>query len=612
MTFRSRAIAALLIGAGALALASCEGRPRSGTISSSSSSTRGFFAAAAGKIVAIDLSDGVPESTGGGFFPLPASRTYVGLVRALDRAKHDQDAKGVYVRLGTEPLGFAQAEELGRLLGAIRDKGKPIVCHADSITNATAWLLARGCERIWLSPAGDADTVGIAAQLVHVKGALDKLEVAADFVHVGKYKSFSEPLERESPSEESRQALLFTIKSFRKNWLDGTTAARKQPDLRQALERGPWSAKEAKARGLVDEIGYETQAHDDIKKRAGVERLASAFGRKTDSDSPPDFTEIIRALTGADERAGGRPHVAVVVAEGSISMRGGGLLDGGGGITAKSMKRTLKKLAKNDSVKAVVLRIDSPGGSALASDLLWHELRELGKKKPLVASVGGMAASGGYYLASAAKTIIAERTSIVGSIGVVGGKIVIGDALEKYGVNTFTLPASDEPGADHRAAYSSPLIAWDSPTRDRVRKAMIDIYDLFLDRVSQGRGVPVEKIKPFAEGRIWSGEHGKERGLVDQLGGLADAIQLARELGELDDRAPVVVEGGAESLFETLLLGSDASDAELSAAVARLQARQSPIARALPPELRAFVGAYSALTEGETTTLALPYALFVR
>jgi protease IV len=611
MRFRRSALATLVLGAGLFVLASCEGRPRSGTFTSGGVSSPGFFASVTGKIVAIDLADGAPESSGGGFFPLPASRTYVGLVRVLDRVRDDQDAKGVYLRLGSESLGWAQAEEVGRLLGAIRERGKPIVCHADSISNATSWLLARGCDRIWLSPAGDADTVGIAAQLVHVKGALDKLNVQADFVHVGKYKSASEPLTRESPSDESRESLLFTIKSFRKNWLDGATAARKQPGLRQALEHGPWSAKEAKARGLVDEVGYESDAQNDIKQRAGSERLATAFGRKSDGDSPPDISEIIRVLTGADERAGGRPHVAVVVAEGSISMEGGGLLDGGGGITAKALNKTLRKLAKDDSVKSVVLRIDSPGGSALASDLIWHELRELGKKKPLVASVGGMAASGGYYLASAAKRIVAERTSIVGSIGVVGGKIVLGEALEKYGVNSFTLAASDEPGAEHRAAYLSALTGWDPPTRERVRKVMVDVYDLFLDRVSQGRGVPVDKIKPFAEGRIWSGQHGKERGLVDDFGGLADAIQLARELGELDERAPVVVQGGSESLFQTLLLGSDASDAEIAAAVSRFEARRSPLVRAIPTELRAFIGSHSALAEGEATTLAMPHALFV-
>lgn len=600
--------AALLTGA---ALGGCEGRPRVGTYSSSSGSTPGFFSSVSGKIMAVDLSEGAPEATGGGLFPLPASRLYIGLVRSLDRAKDDQDVKGVYVRLGTEQLGWARSEEVGRLLGEIRGKGKPVVCHADSITNPSSWMLARGCDRIWLSPAGDADTIGIAAQLIHVKGALDKLDVDADFVGVGKYKSAIEPLTREEPSEAAREALLATIRSFRKNWLDGVSAARKNPGLREALESGPWSAAEAKARGIVDEVGYESEALADIKKKAGVERVATAFGRKAADDSPPDISEIIRVLTGADESAGGRPHVAVIVAEGSISMEPGGLF-GGGGITAKAMIKTIKKIAKDDSVKSVVLRIDSPGGSALASDLMWYELRELGKKKPIVASVGEMAASGGYYLAVGAKRILAERTSIVGSIGVFGGKIVIGDALAKYGVDTYTLPASDAPGAEARAAYLSPFTQWDKSTRERVETVMREIYRLFLDRVSQGRGVGVDKIEPHAQGRIWSGEHGKERGLVDEIGGLVDAIRIARELGELDERAPVVVEGGAESLFETLLLGSDASDAEVGAAVARAEARRSPLLSAVPPEIRTAISACAPLASGESTVAALPYAVLVR
>jgi protease-4 len=599
---------ALLAGA---ALGGCEGRPRSGTYSSSGSSAPGFFSSISGKIVAIDLSEGAPEATGGGLFPLPASRLYVGLVRALDRAKADQDVKGVYVRIGTDQLGFARSEEVGRLLGEVRAKGKPVVCHADMITNPSIWLLARGCDRIWLSPAGDAGTIGIASQLIHVKGALDKLEVGADFVGVGKYKSAIEPLTREEPSEAAREALLATIRSFRKSWLDGITSARKAPGLREALEQGPWGAQEAKARGVVDEVGYESEALLDIKQRAGVERLVTAFGPKANDDSPPDISEIIRVLTGADESAGGRPHVAVIVAEGSISMESGGFL-GGGGITAKALTKTIKKIAKDDSVKSVVLRIDSPGGSALASDLIWYELRELGKKKPIVASVGSMAASGGYYLAVGAQRILAEKTSIVGSIGVFGGKIVIGDALAKYGVDTYTIAASDAKGADARAAYESPLTPWDDATRARITQVTREIYDLFKDRVAKGRNVTADKIEPHAQGRIWSGEHGKERGLVDEIGGLVDAIRIARELGDLDERAPVVVEGGAESLFETLLLGSDANESEVSAAVARAEARRSPLLSAVPPEIRTAIGACAPLATGERTVAALPYAIIVR
>jgi protease IV len=608
VTLRS---ALVVLAVATFVFAACKGRPRPGEYGSSGRAMPSFFGSSLGKIVAIDLSGGVAESSGGGLFPAPASRTFVGLVRSLERAKEDQDTKAVYLKLGTQRVGWAQTEEIARLLAAVREQGKPVTCHADSLGNSATWLLARGCDRIWLSPAGNVDTVGIAAQLVYVKGALDKLEVEADFIAVGKYKSAAEALTREGPSEAARESLTVTIKSIRKNWLEGTLGARKAPGVRDALENGPWSAKEAKARGLVDEVGYESEAIDEIKQRAGVERVSTAFGPRTDGeDSPPDITEIIRALTGADERSGGRPHVAVVVAEGSISMEPGGILEGGG-VTAKALRKTLRRLAKEDAVKAVVLRVDSPGGSALASDLIWHELFELGKKKPLVASVGDMAASGGYYLACAARKIVAERTSIVGSIGVVGGKIVLGPALEKHGVNSVTIAASDAPGAERRAAYTSALTRWDDPTRDRMKKSMLEIYDLFLDRVAQGRGLPVDKIKPHAEGRIWSGELSKELGLVDEMGGLTRAIEITRELGELDERAPVIVAGGADSLIETLLLGSDASESAVRAALDRHQSSNTLLA-ALPSELRAFVGAHGPLAAGESTVAALPYAVLVR
>ncbi|MGC4064492.1 MAG: S49 family peptidase [Polyangiaceae bacterium] len=213
-----------------------------------------------------------------------------------------------------------------------------------------------------------------------------------------------------------------------------------------------------------------------------------------------------------------------------------------------------------------MLRIDSPGGSALASDLMWSRLRELGKRKPIVTSVGSMAASGGYYLACAADHIIAEPTSIVGSIGVVGGKIVFGPALEPYGVYTVTLsPGPDE----NRAVYESPLSPWDEGTRARVYDQMHDVYELFVSRVAEGRKRPKERIFAVAEGRIFSGKQGLENGLVDQLGGLAEALKWARERAGLDAAAPVTVEGASDGLLSALGLDADASMAQFSAAVER-------------------------------------------
>ena len=603
--------AALALVLGAWVSLACEGRPRTWTGTPGKSPATSLFGKAAGKVVELDLSHGVPESTEGGFFPLPAARTYTGLVRSLERVRDDQDAKGVFVRLGERAVGFARAQEIATLLGGLRQQGKPVVCHAHGLDNATAWVALAGCDRLWLSPAGEVASVGIAGQMVYFKPALDKLKVSADFLHAGKFKSGPEPLTREGPSDEAKLALTETLASIRQSWLDGVDAAKKGRSARADMENGPWSPREAKERGLVDEIGYEAEALEDAKKRAGVDRVSSVFGSKSQPSEGPDIGELIRILSGADEGAAGRPHIAVVPAEGSISMAPGGMLDSGG-ITAKALSKTLRKLAKDDAVKVVVLRIDSPGGSALASDLLWYELRELKKKKPIVASVGEMAASGGYYMACAADRIVAEPTSIVGSIGVFGGKLVLSEALAEHGVNTVTFPASPEPGAASRAAYLSALSKWDDPTRQRVQKQMEEVYQLFLERVAESRSLPLDTVRAAAEGRIWSGKQGLDKKLIDELGGLSRSLEIARDLGKLDARAPVVVVGRDESLIETLLVGEGADAKAVEQAVERVARARAPFLTAAPSEVRPFLSGLAPLMAGETALAALPFALVVR
>lgn len=599
-----------LVFLGALALAlGCTGRTRSGA-GVSGSGTASLFESVTKKVVEIDLSKGVPEASGGGLFGMPASRTFVGLVRTLERVRDDQDAKGVFVRIGDSSIGYARTDEVGRLLGEIRKKGKPVVCHAHGLDNASTWLVLAGCDRIWLSPAGEVSSVGIAGQVVFIKGALDKLKVKADFLHMGKYKSAVEMFERDAPSDEAKKALTETLASIRKTWLDGIDASRKNPKLKSDVEHGPWSAREAKEHGLVDEIGFESDALDDVKKRAGAERTSPGFGSSS-AGKQSDLGDLIRILAGGDERSSGRPHIAVVVAEGEITMSAGGIFSSGG-ITASAFTKIFRRLAKDDSVKAVVIRMDSPGGSALASDIIWHEVRELKAKKPVVVSVGDYAASGGYYIACAANKIISEKTSIVGSIGVFGGKISIDAALAEYGVTSATIPASPEPGAAERAAYLSLLTAWDDSTRERVRKQMAGIYDLFLERVSEGRGMPVPKVHEIAQGRIWSGIQGIDIKLVDEIGGLSRAIQIARDLGKLDDRAPVVVEGQGEGFLESLL-GAEPADGEAAAQAAVLaQAKKTALQESVPESLRPFLASVSPLMGRETTVAALPFALVVR
>jgi protease-4 len=307
-------------------------------------------------------------------------------------------------------------------------------------------------------------------------------------------------------------------------------------------EDGPYSASTAESLGLVDAIGYFDEARDALEKEVGAVRAEVRLGNGAASSGGDDLSNVLRAIAG--ESLGTAP-VSLVRATGAISMQGGGgLLSEAGGIAEKRMTRTLQRLERDDDVKAVVLRIDSPGGSALASDLLWHELMRIRARKPLVVSVGGMAASGGYYLASAGSVVFADESSIVGSIGVVGGKVAADRALEKVGIHAETIPAkTGDPGATARAAYESLLTPWDDATRARLLATMTGIYELFLARVAEGRNIPRERVAESAEGRIFSGRDGKSRGLVDELGGLAMAIARARTLAGLPADARVDVAG---------------------------------------------------------------------
>lgn len=588
----------------------CTGRPRSGDFGKAKAHP-GAKSFGAGKLVEVDLSRGAPESgTDGPFLPLPAARSYVGLVRALQRLRADQQATGVFVRLGSSTLGWSRSEEIGRLLGQLRTEGLAVICHAHGVYNATLWLAARGCDRLWLSPAGGVDTAGIASQMVYLKGALDKLDIATDFLHMGKYKSAAEPLTEEGPSEASREAMKELLASMRTTWLEGLNKERKEAHLGDFAEHGPWSPKEARNHGVVDAIGYESEALLDAKKRAAAGPVTPIFGPRASASGPFDLAELIRVISGIERGTTGRPTIAVVVASGGISMEAGSLFDGSG-ITARALTRTLRRLASNDDVKAIVLRIDSPGGSALASDLLWHEIREIVARKPVIASVADMAASGGYYLASAATHIIAEKTSLVGSIGVVGGKLVIGSALEKHGVNTVTFAASPEPGAEERAAYMSALTPWNDQTRERVRTQMQEIYELFIDRVATGRKMTKEEVARSAEGRVWTGAQGLERRLVDEIGGLDRALGLARKLGRVDERAPVVVEGGIESLLETLFVSEESDAAEVARALEESARRRSALLRHMPARWIATLQSAEPLLQREQVLTALPFALTV-
>lgn len=611
------ALAAFVLVAVAAFSVACDGRPKSEGPKTEPPKKHGPA------VAVIDLSSGAPEQEPTSFFgPSGGRRSFDELLRVTDelRGKKTGDrAAGVLVKLGSASLGAARAQELAEQLALIK-KEKKVYCHADGLTNITLMLTAKGCSQVYLSPAGEVDAIGIAAQIVYMRKLLaEELHLSIDFLQVGKFKGAEEPLTRDGPSPEARASLMGVLTDMRASWIETLSQSRPRATA-DVVEDGPWSPRRAKELGLVDEVGYLDEALSAAKAASSAVRERTVFGSGAE-EQEGDLDDLFRALAGESSVTG---PVALVRATGSISMSAGGngILGGRGGIIEKDFSRTIQKLEKDDDVKAVVIRIDSPGGSALASDLMWHHLMKLRKKKPLIFSVGEMAASGGYYLASSGDYIFAEPMSIVGSIGVVGGKIGFGDALERWGVHAETFAANaNKAGAASRAAYESPLVKWDDPTRQRVLESMTGIYELFLARVSEGRStrgreVSKEKVAENAEGKIFSGRDGKARGMVDEIGGLGAALAKARELAKLPDTAHVaVINTSKGGLFDGLAGGSD--DAKAATTMATVKSATSlrgplDVIEKIAPDLLPFVTSLAPLGEGERSVVALPFALTVK
>jgi protease IV len=568
-------------------------------------------------IAEIDLSAGLPEKSHAGLFKKPRA-TVVDFLDSVDKLRKDDSIQGVFIDLGQARFGFGRSELIARELSRLKKSKKKVVCYASAYGNSSYWVASQGCHELWLTPAGGVETVGIAAEMLFARGLLDKLGVQVDMLQVGKYKGTGETFNRNSASDEMKQSVQGALGGIRKQWLDGIREGRKaSPALLEKLEAGPFTVKEALAEKLIDKVGYESEAREALKKEMKARRIQRWFGaEEASADGDLDgLVELIKIVSGTRRKGGskGSGYVAVVRASGGIVMSSGGpgLFGSDGGISAASLTKTLRRMAKDTSVKAVVLRLDSPGGSALASDLLWHELMLVRKAKPLIFSIGDMAASGGYYMACAGNKIVAEKASIVGSIGVVGGKLAIAPALEKHGVHVETIAAN--PKSDgHRERLESPFLPWDDATRSRIKASMESIYDLFLERVSKGRKMPLDKVKGFAEGRIFSGDQAKELGMIDELGGLPEAIALAKKEAHMPVEGRVRVVQEEDGLLE-LLSGDDDADAVKAWFLRPSQSQVAGrVGGGVPAALLPFIESFQPLLQTERALVALPFVILVR
>jgi protease IV len=443
----------------------------------------------------------------------------------LREAAGKDEVRGLLLRATGLSIDMATAQELRDALVAFKGAGdRRVVCHTEHAANA-AYHVLTACDRIGLAPLGEVSISGPAATPVHVKGLLDRLNISADFIHVGAFKGAAEPITREAPSPEMIETLEAIVERSYRTLVEGIEQGRglDREAAEAAIDRALFVGEQALEASLVDQVAVWETFRDTVTEGTAWKRLESKQNPLADFASLQRFVGLV-----PPKRPKG-PHVAVVTAVGNIiDGKGSGIMGAREEIASRTLVAALRALEADVDVRAVVLRIDSGGGSARASEQIWMAASELAQKKPLVVSMGSVAASGGYYIAAPAKKIYARENTLTGSIGVVGGKLVFGDALASIGVKTYAVKRGE------RALMWSTAAPWTRSERDAVSQMMEVTYERFLDRVARGRSMKRDDVHEIAQGRVWTGADAKARGLVDELGGLDAALADAHRMAGLE------------------------------------------------------------------------------
>ncbi len=508
-------------------------------------------------------------------FARPQPTLHDVLMRIWD-ATQNENVKGLFVRVGPLQGAWGSVGDLIEALSEFRAEDRPVHCHFETADNVGYLLLASTCDRISMSPAGTLDLIGPAAVMIYARTLLEKVGVEAEIIHMGRYKGAGDMFIRDDMPPEAKASMDAILDDLYDALVDATKRRTdgKAGKAIALIDGGPYASAAAAEAGLVDSVGFLRDSREAIKKAAGVDTIRRT--RMLPKQDQLTLGQFLNLLSGDSEKPEvGGERVALVFVNGSIT-------DGDSGSTGHAVSgpfvRAMERLEDDDNVKAVVLRINSPGGSALASDRMWDAARRLAEVKPLIASIGDMAASGGYYIASAADEILAHPNSLVGSIGVVGGKFNFAGLAEDIGVNTYVLQRGKH------AAWSTPVRAL-NPTERRAFEALLrDTYNRFIDRVAAGRKMERAAVLAAAEGRVMTAQDGKALGLIDEMAGLSAALIKARAAAGLAPDAPVEIWPSTKGMIDAindLLSGNGDDDAQTAQ---RLWLRHHPLAASLPLE----------------------------
>ncbi len=441
----------------------------------------------------------------------------------LRKAAADTRIKAIVLEPANPQIAWGKLQELHADIEQFRKSGKPVYAYLKS-PGTKDYYLATAASRIYLSPEDLLNLKGLRFELMYFRRTLDKLGVQVDVEHAGKYKDFGDMFTRSSMSPETREVYTGVLDDLYGNLLQTIATGRKKTteQVKAIIDNGPFLSSQALANGLVDDVKFEDEMYGDLKN--------ALKGGEIKAVSSREYYKVLDSSLGL----GGKQRIAFITGEGDIT-RGDPESTSENGIESEHFNKILKKVQNDSSIKAVIVRIDSPGGESTASDDMWRAMNQLSRKKPMVISMSDTAASGGYYMAMTGDPIVAYPGTLTGSIGVVFGKPNLHGLYDKLGIDKESLSRG------RFARIDSDYQSLDEAERQKLREGIDDSYRSFVSKVATARKRTFQEIEPLAQGRVWVGDQAKGNGLVDELGGIDKAIELVKQRANIPAKEGVTL-----------------------------------------------------------------------
>ncbi|CAO2818423.1 unnamed protein product [Amaranthus hypochondriacus] len=445
------------------------------------------------------------------------------------KAAYDPRISGVYLHIEPLNCGWGKVEEIRRHILDFRKSGKFVVGYLP-VCGEKEYYLACACEEVYAPPSAYFRLYGLSVQASFLGGIFEKVGIEPQIERIGKYKSAGDQLARKSISEENREMLTTLLDNIYGNWLDKISAAKgkSKDEVEKFVNEGVYQIQSLKEEGWITNINYDDEVISMLKERLGIQKE-----KKLPMVDYRRYSGVKKWTLGLSD---GKERIAVIRASGSISRVRSPLSSPMSGIVAEQLIEKIRSVKESKRYKAVIIRIDSPGGDALASDLMWREIRLLAAEKPVIASMVDVAASGGYYMAMGTGTIVAENLTLTGSIGVVTGKFNLGKLYEKIGFNKEII--SRGKFAELTAAEQRPFRPEEA---ELFAKSAQHAYAQFRDKAASSRSMPIDKMEENAQGRVWTGGDAASRGLVDAIGGMSRAVAIAKQKANIPQEQPVTL-----------------------------------------------------------------------